>query len=161
MSKMEFHGECPPQIEQARDRHNHDRFTQLNGLVTSHVDGTWQYLLAVNGGGAATALTFIGAVDRLRGLTWPYVVLSIFVLGLVLVGLGRAFMVHWSSNLVEGWIADTGAYFRGQVSWFVVIKRDEDRVNRWRAVPWILGWAAFVMFLLGVGLAAFKLHAGI
>lgn len=43
------HADVREQLEQ----YNQRRFEQLNGLVLSHAEGAWQFLLAVNGGGAA------------------------------------------------------------------------------------------------------------
>lgn len=73
-------------------------------------------------------LGLVGAVEKWRVQNWPYWVLTVFVLGLILSGLTRAVILIHSNHLVSGWIADSDAYFRNQLEWKELQGRDNRRV---------------------------------
>lgn len=152
----DLHKDCPPEITQIRVKYNDDRFQQLNGLLGSATSNTWTYLLTVNGGAAAGLLAFIGSKPKLAKLQWPYWVLLIFMSGLILVGLAHAFIVHKVQALVDGWVANTSRYWRNEVVWSYVIEEDQKLVRKWAIVPWILGWASLLTFMVGVLWAALQ-----
>lgn len=150
----DLHKNCAPELTQIRAKYNDDRFQQLNGLLGSATSNTWTYLLTVNGGAAAGLLAFIGSKPDLAKLQWPYWILMIFMSALVLVGLAHAFIVHKVQALVEGWVANTGRYWRNEVVWSYVIEEDKKLVCKWAFVPWVLGWLSLLAFLVGVTWAA-------
>lgn len=143
------HSDSSPQLHEVRVRHHERRFLQLNGLLIGHSEGSLQYLLAVNGGGAVAMLGLVGAVEKWRVQNWPYWVLTVFVLGLILAGLTRAVILIHSNYLVSGWIADSNAYFRNQLEWKDLQGRDNRRVNRVRWLPWTLGLISMACFIGG------------
>lgn len=143
-----------PALTQLRLKYNDDRFQQLNGLLGSATSNTWTYLLSVNGGAAAGILAFIGSNTTLAKLTWPYVVLFIFVSGLVLVGFAHALIVHKLQSLTDNWVDSTSKYWHNELEWKTVLQLDKAMVNRRRWMPWVLGWLSLVFFLVGVISAA-------
>jgi hypothetical protein len=143
------HSDSSTQLQEIRVRHHERRFLQLNGLLIGHSEGSLQYLLAVNGGGAVAMLGLVGAVEKWRIQNWPYWVLAVFVLGLTLSGLARAVILIHSQQLVSGWIADSNAYFQNQLEWRDLEGRDSKRVKHFRWLPWTLGLISMLCFIGG------------
>ena len=154
----DLYGDVDPEIENRRTTYYNERFWQLNSLVISGSEKTWNYLLTVNGGGCVAILTLIGAISDYRKLSWPYWVLALFVLGLSLVGVFHAFWAHKTNSLLEGWKADSWSYWQRNITWDENTKRDKGRVNSWSTFPWLLGWCSFACFLIAVFLAAYNLN---
>lgn len=146
--------DTPEPLNQLRAKFIDDRYQQLNGLLNSTTSAVWTYLLTVNGGAAAGILAFIGAKQDLAKAWWPYLVLISFTVGLVLVGLAHAFRVHKAQQLADGWVADTGDYWRNVKPWSEVVRRDDQRVESWAPLPWVLGWLSLICFVLGVAVSA-------
>lgn len=112
----------------------------------------------VNGGGAAATLTLLGAVQSLRIMWWPYVVLAIFTAGLCLVGIARIVMTKKADQLTHNWVKLIGRYYRLEIDWNAVIHSDDRAVKQGQTVPWIIGYSAFGAFVLGVVVSAVFLY---
>lgn len=156
----DLYGDVGAELEARRTNYYSERFWQLNSLVISSSEKTWNYLLTVNGGGCVAILTLIGAIADYRKQFWPYLVLGLFVFGLSLVGLFHAYWVHKTNKLLNGWKADTSSYWDRKITWSENNVRDNNRVNSWSSVPWVLGWLSFISFLIAIGIAACKLSQG-
>ena len=154
----DFHSRAPVAVKEARQAYAHDRFNQLNGLLNSYSSAAWNYLMTVNGGAAAGVLAFIGAKDDLAALSWPYVALGMFSMGLLLVGFALAFMTHKAQNLTLNWIGLTGQYWVDGIEWREVVRRDEEGVDGVRWLPWVLGWGSLLLFIAGIGLCAWNFY---
>jgi len=139
-----------PDVRAHLEEQNARRFDQLNGLVISNAEGAWQFLLAVNGGSAVAVLAFIGAVPTLQRRWWPYVILAVFVLALVLVGVGRALVLHHMQALLSNWNGNVNKFYRDEIEWPTVISLDETKVKAGELMPWIVGWASFALFIAGL-----------
>lgn len=150
----DFHKETSGDIRYLRDQHNQRRFDQLNGLLTASSGAAWNYLLAVNGGAAAGILAFIGAKKELASQSWPYTVLAVFVVGLLLVGIAHAVMVQKIQALITNWNANIVRYWNNEIGWKFHLEQDEAAVKRLAWLPWTLGWISLGLFVLGVVLAA-------
>ncbi len=108
-----------------------------------------QYLLTVNGGGAVSILALVGAVEKWRTQNWPYWVLSVFVVGLILAGVLRVIALMMSKNLVQGWIQDINQYHINGIEWKALTRNDHARVHNLRWLPWSVGWASLACFIVG------------
>ena len=139
-----------PDVKEQFEQHNQRRFNQLNDMVVSHAEGAWQFLLAVNGGGAAAMLAFIGAVAPLQKRWWPYLVLLAFVVGLVLVGIGRAYLFQRMNHLLKLWNTSMGRFYANEIEWLQVVRDDDAASNRRGWVAITIGWSAFAAFLVGL-----------
>lgn len=62
------------------------RWTQLSDLEMSWSGEAIKYLMFVNAGATIAVLTFLGAIESVRPLLWPKVMLSFFVGGVVILG---------------------------------------------------------------------------
>lgn len=140
----------PPDVRAQLEEQNTRRFDQLNGLVISNAEGTWQFLLAVNGGSAVAVLAFIGAVPALQRTWWPYAILAAFVFALVLVGFGRALVLHQMQALLTTWNGNVNKFYRNELDWPTVLSLDEAKVKDGDWIPWALGWASFGLFCVGL-----------
>lgn len=152
MDKPLTYSNIPPDVRVQLEEHNARGFDQLNGLVISNAEGTWQFLLAVNGGSAVAVLAFIGAVPALQRRWWPYAILAAFVLALVLVGVGRALVLHQMQALLTTWNGNVNKFYRNELDWPTGNSLDEAKVKAGQWIPWALGWASFGLF--GAGLMA-------
>lgn len=152
----DLHKDAQPNLQQIRNKYHDERFHQLNGLVTSSSGAALSYLLAVNGGAAAGTLAFIGAKADIASQNWPYVVLSLFVVGLLCVGFAHAFIVHKVQALLDSWVLYMGYYWENRVGWSYLLGRDQDIVKKWRYVPWVLGWLSLFLFLAGIIVSAWN-----
>lgn len=137
-------------VKEQLDQYNQRRFEQLNSLVLSHAEGAWQFLLAVNGGGAAAMLAFIGAVSPLQKRWWPYLVLGTFVVGLVLVGIGRAYLFQRMSRLLQLWNDSMLRFYKNEIEWPQVIEDDQNAGNRGGWIATAIAWFSFASFLVGL-----------
>lgn len=151
----EKYSEARPELQKARSAFNDQRFQQLNNLLIGHSEGSIQYLLAVNGGGCVAMLGLVGAVEKWRMQNWPYWVLAIFVLGLVLAGLGRTVLLIHTQHLLSGWIKDTKAHFEDSLDWGNVVAADKRRVQRMKPIPWVIGLLSFACFIGGTSAAGY------
>jgi len=146
----DLHRDTPEWLQQLRSKHYDDRFHQLNGLLNTYSSAVWSYLLAVNGGAAAGMLAFIGARSDIAKLQWPYWVLGVFVVGVVLIGFAHAFMVHKAQALIDNWNLNMDRYWRSEITWSHLHVLDNRLVDDRAKVPWILGWTSLLLFFLGV-----------
>lgn len=150
----DHHKDTSVEVMYRHEQHNQRRFDQLNGLLTASSGAVWNYLLAVNGGAAAGMLAFIGAKKELASQSWPYIVLAVFVVGLVLVGVAHAVMVHKVQALITNWNNNIVRYWNNEIGWMYHLEQDQAVVKRLAWLPWALGWASLGLFVLGVVLAA-------
>lgn len=130
------------------------RFWQLHEVQKETAHAGWSYLTAVNGGGAVAVLGYLGAVPSARDQTLPYAVLAVFMVAVVLVGCGRAFLAVSANALLKNWNQDSLAYRLNNVPWSKLIADDMARVNRLSWVPWAMAWTSFGLFIIGAVLSA-------
>lgn len=140
-----------------RWNHHNSRFNQLVTLTAGANEGVWQYLLAVNGGAVAGMVGFIGAVAEYRSAVWSYIALFIFVLGLVIVGIARAHSIHRTNSVFLGWNSVMEKYYSGEITWSEALQKDEENTSNQAAIPWILGWTSFGLFLCGLSVVAYAM----
>lgn len=98
-------------------------------------------------------LAFIGSVESLRKQIWPFVVLALFVLGLLFVAWGRAYVFHHMANLLEVWDKQYDRLRADQIDWNSMVQNSRALVKKGGVVPMRLAYASLVMFV--VGLVAF------
>lgn len=128
-----------------------ERFEHLRGVAMVAEEGAWQYLLAVNGGGAAAMLAFIGAVPGYRSVGHSYAVLALFMAGLLLVGLARANANLRLSRAIKGWNADMSMRIKGDMEFREMLRRDAARTGT-NVLAWSCGFLSLGLFVAGVGL---------
>lgn len=132
------------------------RWGQLYELEKGWGDKALKYLLLTNSGGAIATLSFLGASPTALSIAGAKVALSLFLIGLVLVGATIAKTFHHMSNLLRRWKSDVESYYSGKITWQYL--QDEDKA---RAVTdiwdYILPYSAFICFVGGCIVGAYSL----
>ncbi|GKS85839.1 hypothetical protein AVMA1855_16825 [Acidovorax sp. SUPP1855] len=129
------------------------RFDHLRLMSSEAEKAAWNYLLAINGGGAAGMLAFIGAVPGYRQIWMSYLILAVFVLGLVFVGGSHVNQNIRINRALIGWRSDWLSVAEGKILWLDMLKRDGLRTEN-SFLSWFIGFSALACFLVGVILAA-------
>lgn len=159
MNTSDFHLHSPTGLSEARFRYHHERFSQLNNLVIGHSNLVWDFLKTVNGGGAAAILAYVAAIGGTKSTYLPWISLASFSLGLALVGVALAILVHKADHLMQSWLQQFELYLSNELSWSDLIKKDKERVDRLKILPWFLGWSSLLLFFAGLTTAAAHLLA--
>ncbi len=147
--------QTPPTLQIERKQYIDTRWKQYSDVADTWGEEAVKFLLVINAGAMAAALSFFGAMGNLRALLWPKVALSFFVGGLVFLGL-----YHFSRNIriwlmFKGWRQDVHNYIgQDAIVWNELLQQDELRARK--ADKFILGLAvsSFVCFLSGLAVAA-------
>ena len=137
-----------PEQRAHRIEYINQRWKQLYELEKEWAEKAVKYLLATNSGGAVAVLSFLGASAKARSLTGPAVALSLFLLGVVLVGVFHAYQYHRMSNLFLGWKKDSENYFAYKINWDLLTEEDEKRTKPSR-FAYALCYGAFLSFIVG------------
>jgi hypothetical protein len=89
-------------------------------------------------------------------------VAGVFFVGVVLVGFLAAVNYQQASNMLSEWITDTDAAYRSEVEAKEPMRRLNATVDGFRrkVVPALLGWFAFLAFIVGGGIALRTLPPG-
>ena len=150
--------ETPQEKRAERDEYVSKRWAQLSDSAKLSAEEAIKYLLLVNAGAMAGALSFIGAMAHLRQAAWPKIALLLFVCGVILVGLCHAFRYHRSAWLFACWREDADSYKTDKIEWNDLLDRDKPR---WRRLAWplvLLPYASFACFLCGLLVAGLNFH---
>lgn len=148
--------ETPKDLRELRQGYIQTRWGQLCDLETSWTEEAIKYLLIVNTGAMAASLGFIGTMSHLRGELWPKAALSLFAVGVVIIGFYHAVRYHRVNWLFKRWRADVAAYSADALEWNELLDRDEKRIIRWVRPLLLLAYTSFGCFLIGLTVAAFN-----
>ena len=77
--------------------------------------------------------------------------LAFFVLGVVLVGIGRAVNYYRSYWLFSGWRSDVSKYYADGIEWNVLLSEDEKRSGYFVWID-VVAWMSFLCFLTGLAI---------
>jgi hypothetical protein len=107
-----------------------------------------KYLMLTNSGGAIATLSFLGASPAAINMLGAKVSLTLFVLGVFLVGVSTAKTFHHMSGLFKSWREDVDHYYSDKITWEHLRDRDKTRAGSgfWDyAIPYM----SFACFLAG------------
>lgn len=153
---MQLFSQQDPNTRQALGAHISQRWAQLYELEKEWGERALKYLLLTNSGGAIATLSFLGAAPSAIGMTGAKIALSLFVLGVVLVGVATAKTFHHMSSIFEKWKADVENYYADSITWAHLQNEDRKRaVTDWwdYAIP----YASFGCFIIGCVAGAWSL----
>lgn len=125
------------------------RWTQLSDLEMSWSGEAIKYLMFVNAGATIAVLTFLGAIESVRPLLWPKVMLGFFVGGVVILGIFHAVRYHRIEHIYRNWREGVDQFFSDKLDWEKMISEDE-RLSRRFLLGVTLAYLAFGCFLSGV-----------
>ena len=112
-----------------------------------------KYLMAVNSGGALATLGFMGAMKTIHPIPGAPTMLVFFLVGILLVGLGRIVGAYRLLNIATSWKDSIDGYYRDLTDWEDVLKRDAERFKRSYVVD-IFASFAFLCFLVALLIGA-------
>ena len=131
----------------------------LRKLLTDSADRAQRFLILTNGGGLIATLSFMGAAQTVRENRMSWCVAGCFFVGVVLVGFLSAVNYHQSKNMMWEWISDTDAALQSKIDADEPIRRLNATFQTFGrgTLPALLGWAAFIAFIVGGSIALLTL----
>lgn len=150
--------EAPTEKRAERDDYIAKRWAQLSDVTMHAAEESIKYLLFVNAGAMAGALSFIGAMPHIRSSTWPVAALFLFAIGVVFVGLALAVRYHRTAWMFKRWREDADQYRGDLLDWNDLLDRDAPRWRKWAWPLVLLPYLSFACFLGGLAIAALNFH---
>jgi hypothetical protein len=154
--KLELFSKQDPALRQSLNEHINQRWKQLYELEKEWSERALKYLFLTNSGGAIATLSFLGASPSSINMCYTKLALSLFILGVVLVGISTAKTFHHMSDISKAWKADVDHYYSDKVTWDYLYAQDKLRAvpSKWDyAIP----YASFGCFIFGCILGAINL----
>lgn len=132
-----------------RNNYIKGRWEQLYGLCKETNEDIHKYLFATNAGGAVAILAYLGSVAGNGGsLIAAKTALGYFFIGLILLGILKAYILHHYESLDTNYKAGVKKYYERTMEWEALVKSDEDKVGNSK-IPYIIGYGSFFAFILG------------
>lgn len=140
------------------EEEKHCAFTRIDAQtakvrseVMSSVDAAINYLFLSNAGGAVAVLSFVATTAGGKNLQSPLVALGFFSLGLILVGVIKAYRVHYFTRRSIAWSSGADRFFAGDVDWEGLNAAYSKAATeaRW---PYCVACASFACLALGGGI---------
>ena len=121
------------------------RWFQLYNLDKDWAERALKYLLLTNAGGAIATMSFIGA-SKVRVQMGTKLALSLFLAGIIIVGILIAKTYHHMAGLFRNWKMDSDKYLKDKISWDELIEADKNRSQDSKADIFLayLGGACFI-----------------
>lgn len=141
--------EAIKQLRRIRSEHIEGRWGQLYELSKESGDSVIRYLFTVNAGGAVAVLAYLGTVaGHVAPSSFAKAALFFFFIGLLFVGSLRIYSVHHHEGLFDNYKRLVSKYYGDEIDWQTLLEEDEKKVGDSK-VPYILGYSAFLSFVLG------------
>jgi len=138
-----------PELREAHVGYVNTRWKQLHDMVNGSSKDIVTYLMVTNSGGAVAVLTFMGAMKTLTPISGAISMLAFFLVGVVLVGIGRAVAYYRAYWLFSGWRSDVSKYYADGIEWNALIREDEGRAGYFLWID-VLAWLSFFCFLVAL-----------
>jgi hypothetical protein len=150
------YSEHSDEAKQARLDYINSRWKELNELQREAGRLAGTYLMVTNSGGAVAVLSYMGAMKTTTpSVTAPAMLLA-FVLGIVMVGVGRAAAYYRVTKRYGRWRRGVQHFYRDEWTWQELLADDE--TMGWQfPLGEFLAWASFACFLAGAGLGVTSL----
>lgn len=144
----------------AREHFIDSREKQLQGAAVESADSAIKFLFTTNAGGAIAVLAYLGAISTSSTIGISLKLsLAFFFIGVVIIGIYRAFVVHIRMDIFYHFQSITKEYFKEKYDWDAYFKEVEKKVNP-NKIPYYLGYGSFACFLLGSGSGVAGLFCG-
>lgn len=128
--------------------HINQRWNQLYYLEKESGDKALRYLLLTNSGGAIATLGFLGAFESATDMLGVKLSLFLFIIGIILLGVSVAKQYHHMSKLFNLWMRNTNRYFRDEIDYDSMNKKDDNMAveDCW---DFVIPYSSFACFVLG------------
>lgn len=131
------------------------RWSQLHGLSKESGDSAIKYLFATNAGGAVAVLAYLGSIaGKESSPLSAKIALASYFIGLLFVGIYKAYMVHNHEDLFNHYRNLVAEYYEGKIGWSALTKSDETKVGK-PIAPYMFGYISFGCFIFGSASGAF------
>jgi hypothetical protein len=127
----------------------HTKKVQNDSL--SSLEAAINYLFLTNSGGAVAVLGFLGTSQRATNRLGPLTALAFFAIGLILVGVIKAFRLHYSAKFLKSWTEQVNKFLRGEINWEEAMERCTE-VAREPLWPYVVGYSSFLCFVVGASI---------
>ncbi len=152
-----FDPDLDPEVRIARERFIEHREKQLQSIATTASETAIKYLFVTNAGGAVAILAFLGAIaEKPVEIGMLKYSLALFFVGVILVGIYRAYLVHVYMDIFKQYQFSVKNYFGERKDWDDFYSEVESQVKP-NKIPHILGYSSFVCFIGGSLLGVFSL----
>ena len=155
-----FDPDLKPEVRKAREHFIEQREKQLQSITVTAVESGVRFLFTTNAGGAIAVLTYLGAIASNANQTQTLKSsLAYFFLGIILVGLYRAFLAETYGKMFKNFQLQTANYFSSEKEWESYISEIKAEVETLRKsqVGRILIYGSFLCFVLGSAIGTFSL----
>ena len=143
-------------VLEVRDKYISERWQQLYNLLIDGVNKIINYLFLVNIAGCMTTLIVMAVMENARKSPTLRLSLFFYVLGLVLIGILRAIIVHRAANFFNKWRKDVEKYHSEQITFGRLTAGDDSR-TRTDKIEFIAGYASGLSFIVASILAGITL----
>lgn len=145
-------------VRSARASYVADRWEQLSTMEKESAADAWRFLMLMHAGGAVAILSLMGSLESVRPESLPSapLVLLYFVVGLLLVGIGKAVNYYRTEYIFRMWRNDVEQYYKESSDFDKLIHNDNERT---KSFIWLdlIGWASFLFLIAGFGTGGYAL----
>jgi amino acid transporter len=124
------------------------RFNGIIGIWNYWIEHCVKYISFTNAGGIIAVLTFMNS-KNIRAVSWSGLALSLFVIGLILVGILIARMFGFMKKNHDNIKTYTREFYKGEITWGEFITKADKLTETKMAAVW-LGWASACCFFVGL-----------
>lgn len=136
-----------------------EREKNLQALTMSAAESGIKFLFTTNSGGVVSILTYLGAIaqnpdDQILLKTS----LAFFFIGLVLIGVYRAYIAESFGKIFWDFNKLTKSYLLEEIEWQEYIRQAEEQVLKHKnQIARAIVYSSFICFLLGAGFGIYGL----
>ena len=155
-----FDPELEPEVRKAREHFIDQREKQLQSITVSAAESGVKFLFTTNAGGAIAVLTYLGAIASTTNQTQVLKYsLAMFFVGIILVGIYRAYLAETYGKMFKIFQKKTANYFTNEKEWEIYISEIQEDVEilRKSQIARIFVYGSFVCFILGSTIGTFSL----
>lgn len=125
------------------------RHSQLHDLMIASDDTALNYLFVTNAGSLILLVAYIGAFFGVgEAPLLAKIALSLFFSGVIFVGLYKAYTLTYYEDLYEHYQSLISNYYQQKIGWQEMKQSDSDKEGD-SMIPYILGYGAFLCFIVG------------
>lgn len=155
LSAVKF-SDAPEDTRRQNVEYVSDRWKELAALQRDAAGHATNYLMVTNAGGAVAVLSFMGAMKTARPFDLAVPMLTFFILGVVIVGAGRALAFFHVARRFDRWRDAAHRYYNDEWTWAQALDHDSAMGTRSRLGAF-LGFSSFGCFLAGCALGVVSL----
>lgn len=152
------------QRDQGKAQYIEERWSQLSDLEAASVAEAWKYLTLVNAGGATATIALMGALGTVKPEVLPtaLAILTLFTVGLILVGIGRALSYYQTNRLFSQWRKDVETFYAQNLDFGNLLRNDNQRCEtflRCKKIYWaeLVAWLSFLCIIGAVATGGYAL----